>query len=199
MEEMSNYVYGGASPTQEDVAGMKALMLNDLDDTPSSLVAENFQQQPTQFDNYEVNYDIGDPVSATTSFSTPSYSSKASVSKKLAPNSRSIYVYDVSMGSKPMVTGVWMAECANAIANLLNEGCPINDERLFTIISSCVVYNKAFTSLKEKYAERAKVLKECRYDEAKVIDGAVAKLKTDAEQMRARTISYMDRHGINYK
>lgn len=198
MEEMSNYVYGGASPSQEDIAGMRALMLDDLDDTPSNMVAETFQPQPTPFDNYEVSYDVNDMTPAA-SYSAPAYSSKATVTKKLAPNSRSIYMYDVIMGGKPMVTGVWMAESANAIANLLNEGCAINDERLFTIISSCVVYNKAFTTLKEKYTERAKVLRECRYDEAKVIDATVAKLKQDAENMRAKTISYMDRQGINYK
>lgn len=196
-----------STPTQEAINEMKSLMLNDLDDTPVGNQPTNYQQpmQPMQtmqhpvYDVFE-NFDplAGYAVGASTPM--PTYQTPdAVVSSRLAPNSKSIYQYDISMGGKQVVTGVWMAECAQAIANLLNEGCAINDERLFTIISSCVVYDKMFTELKQKYSERAKVLRECKYDKAQEIDAVVATLKEKAESMRGKTIAYMNKHGISYK
>lgn len=194
----TNYVYGStASPTAEEINEMKKLMLDDIEETPVSVLAEAYSKVPnhTPYDAmqpYDVDYN---PIPVVNTFTDHT----AKVTSRIAPHSKSINLYDVVMGGKQIVTGIWMAECAKAIAKLLNEGCAINDERLFTILSSCVVYDKVFTKLKSKYAERASVLRECRYDDAKVIDSEVTKLKTEAEQMRQKTIAYLDKHNINYK
>lgn len=194
----TNYVYGStASPSAEEINEMKKFMINDIEETPVSVLAEAYSKVPknTTYDPmqpYEVDYN---PVPVVNAF----HDNTAKVTSRIAPQSKSINLYDVAMGGKQIVTGIWMAESAKAIANLLNEGCAINDERLFTILSSCVVYDKVFTKLKSKYTERARVLRECRYDDAKVIDSEVTKLKAEAEQMRQKTIAYMDKHNINYK
>ena len=152
---------------------------------------------------YSVLNDEVQPESQTVSYSTTpiytgqDYSRPFQLTEEAYMNSKTVKTYSVKF--KPtgqvLIDNIMMFESAKALENMLNEGKTLSDIKVLGIISSGLEYTKVVKECFSLAKQRQKVLKESRYDDAKVLDESISEYKGKAQTLKKRVLNFLRESG----
>lgn len=95
-----------------------------------------------------------------------------------------------------ILDNIMMKESALALRNLLNEGHTLTNPKILGLISSGIQYTAVMTDIIKAGKQRASVLRESKYDDAKELDVIILNKKKRAVELKQKVIDFLRDEGF---
>lgn len=105
------------------------------------------------------------------------------------------YSVVVKETSQPIISNIYLKECAYVVADFLNKGKTLSDVKILGILGSAIQYTNIMTEAYTVSKKRQAVLRESKYDLAKGYDEDLKKLSENANVIKEKVLKFLKEQG----
>lgn len=105
------------------------------------------------------------------------------------------YSVVVKETSQPIISNIYLKECAYVVADFLNNGKTLSDVKILGILGSAIQYTNIMTEAYNISRKRQSVLRESKYDLAKEYDVELKELAENANVIKEKVLKFLKEQG----